>query len=96
MKRVALSVTAIVVLALSINPASAQSQNKGGKPRPGGPAGWLIGAIDLDGDGAVSGEEFEKAAGKLKALDADKDGRLTADELYRRMTFGFFPPRHPD
>jgi hypothetical protein len=45
-----------------------------------------FGAYDLDKDGAVSRQEFEAAGQQRRAqrfaqMDANKDGRLTADEV---------------
>ena len=44
--------------------------------------------MDSDGDGAVSLQEFQAAHERIfKAMDADKDGRLTLDEI-RNFRFG--------
>lgn len=58
---------------------------------PGGPGGPgrggmlrnlpLMAALDADEDGEISGAEIEQAAAKLKTLDKNGDGKLTADEL---------------
>jgi predicted O-methyltransferase YrrM len=44
--------------------------------------------LDTDGDNALSAEEVSAATGKLKGLDANKDGKLTAEELRPAMPFG--------
>ena len=54
-------------------------------PREGGrgPGGGsvLVGALDTDGDGAISGKEMKAAPASLKKLDKNGDGKLTAEEL---------------
>lgn len=54
-----------------------------GQPRPGGPPNPLLQALDTDRDGTLSAAEIEAAAAKLRERDANKDGKLTADELPR-------------
>jgi len=45
--------------------------------------------MDTDGDGAVSLSEFQAAHDRIfKAIDADKDGKLTIQEA-RRFVLGF-------
>ena len=41
----------------------------------------LFAALDLDGDGTLSEEEMVRSFLSLRKLDANKDGKLTADEL---------------
>lgn len=41
----------------------------------------LINALDADGDGVISAAEIENAPTALKALDRNKDGKLTRDEI---------------
>jgi Ca2+-binding EF-hand superfamily protein len=41
----------------------------------------LMTAIDADGDGEISASEINDAPAHLRGLDANKDGRLTPDEL---------------
>jgi caffeoyl-CoA O-methyltransferase len=49
----------------------------------GGPAGPLLQMFDTDRDGTLSAAEIDAAAAKLRERDANKDGKLTADELPR-------------
>lgn len=56
-----------------------------GPGRRGGPIGGpLLRVIDHDGNGALSGEEIAGASEALKALDANRDGQLTPEELRPR------------
>lgn len=43
----------------------------------------LLAAFDADGDGVLSPAEIANAARVLRTLDANGDGRITADELPR-------------
>jgi Ca2+-binding EF-hand superfamily protein len=65
--------------------AGAQQGERGPRGRDGGPGfrrmDPLAGAIDVDRDGTLSAAEIAGAAQALAALDANKDGRLTMDEL---------------
>jgi predicted O-methyltransferase YrrM len=54
-----------------------------GQPRRGGPPSPLLQMFDADRDGALSAAEIDAAAAKLRDLDANKDGKLTAEELPR-------------
>jgi caffeoyl-CoA O-methyltransferase len=54
-----------------------------GQPGRGGPANPLLQAFDTDRDGTLSAAEIDAAAAKLREHDANKDGKLTADELPR-------------
>lgn len=63
----------------------------GGGRGPGGPGGFMrmfpvMAALDADEDGEISAKEIENAVAALKALDKDKNGKLTEDEL--RPNFG--------
>ena len=53
------------------------------QPRRGGPPNPLLQAFDTDHDGTLSTAEIDAAAAKLRERDANKDGKLTADELPR-------------
>ena len=48
-----------------------------------GPPNPLLQAFDTDHDGTLSAAEIDAAAAKLRERDANKDGKLTADELPR-------------
>ena len=54
-----------------------------GQPGRGGPPNPLLQAFDTDHDGTLSASEIDAAAAKLRERDANKDGKLTADELPR-------------
>ena len=54
-----------------------------GQPGQGGPPNPLLQAFDTDHDGTLSAAEIDAAAAKLRERDANKDGKLTADELPR-------------
>jgi caffeoyl-CoA O-methyltransferase len=62
--------------ALALN-AAAQQPGRGGPPNP------LLQAFDTDRDGSLSAAEIDAAAARLRERDANKDGKLTADELPR-------------
>jgi hypothetical protein len=49
-----------------------------------GPAGGGLDAMDADGDGAVSREEYRGPARQFERLDRNADGRLTSDERPKR------------
>lgn len=57
----------------------------GGFPAPGMefpmPPSPLLAAFDSDGNGEIAAGEIESAAASLKKLDANRDGRLTAEEM---------------
>jgi predicted O-methyltransferase YrrM len=80
--------------------ASAQRPGAGGppgQPKQGGPPNPLLQAFDTDRDGTLSAAEIDAAAAKLRERDANKDGKLTADELPARGgggggRGGFTPP----
>jgi Ca2+-binding EF-hand superfamily protein len=53
--------------------------------------------MDSDGDGSLSLEEFRAAHDRIfKGLDANKDGRLTLDEIGAFMRGGGGSSRAPD
>jgi len=53
------------------------------QPGRGGPQNPLLQAFDTNRDGTLSPAEIDAAAAKLRERDANKDGKLTADELPR-------------
>ncbi len=52
-----------------------------GRERLAGTAKDLFGVYDLDGDGAITREEWAGSDAVFDALDVDKDGRVTPEEL---------------
>jgi predicted O-methyltransferase YrrM len=54
-----------------------------GQQRRGGPPNPLLQMFDTDRDGTLSPAEIDAATAKLRDLDANKDGKLTAEELPR-------------
>jgi caffeoyl-CoA O-methyltransferase len=65
------------LLARAVLAQQAAQPGRGGQPNP------LLQAFDSNGDGALSAAEIDAAAAKLRERDANKDGKLTADELPR-------------
>ena len=53
---------------------------RGGPPGGGGAPAPLVVALDADGDGELSPKEIDNAVAALRALDKNKDGKLTRDE----------------
>lgn len=90
------NVTLLAVALIWVLAAQAQDQPPGrGRPGgPGGPGGFgggrpvfpLMQALDADSDGVISQKEIENSVAALTALDKNKDGKLTDDEL--RPNFG--------
>lgn len=62
-----------IVMLLSCFGAPAQGPRE--RPR------YVVQALDLDKDGALSAQEIASAPGSLRALDRNGDGELTPDEL---------------
>lgn len=90
MPRISLVVRLLAILFLT--PSLARAQALGGRAavgRPGaggGPAtaNALMTALDIDGDGTLSAKEIRAATKALKLLDANRDGKLSPDELVPR------------
>jgi predicted O-methyltransferase YrrM len=80
MKRSILAVVLMIGEALLARSALSQPP---GQPGRGGPPNPLLQAFDTDHDGTLSAAEIDAAAAKLLERDANKDGKLTADELPR-------------
>ncbi len=81
------------VLAQQGGQGDGQPGPRGGHPRPGDfrhPPNPLLMLLDADKDGEISAAEIDNAASVLKALDKNKDGKLTPDEL--RPAFGRMGP----
>jgi len=92
MKGITSMVATLAGLALIVSTASAQRQGPSGQPRQAASAGPLFRLFDIDGDGALTGDEFDKAAAKLRELDTTKDGKLTADEFRAQLRFSPVAP----
>ena len=80
MKRTAIAIATMIGAMLLARYGSAQQP---GQPGRGGPPSPLLQAFDTDRDGTLSAAEIDAAAAKLRERDANKDGKLTADELPR-------------
>jgi caffeoyl-CoA O-methyltransferase len=63
--------------------ARSLSAQQAAQPGRGGPQNPLLQAFDTDRDGTLSATEIDAAAATLRQRDANKDGKLTADELPR-------------
>jgi caffeoyl-CoA O-methyltransferase len=80
MKHTALAIATMIGAIVLARHGSAQQPaqpGQGGAPNP------LLQAFDTDRDGTLSAAEIDAAAAKLRERDANKDGKLTADELPR-------------
>lgn len=55
-----------------------EGEGRGGPPR----RDPLIGALDPDGDGALSADEIAASPASLRKLDANADGLLTLEEVF--------------
>jgi caffeoyl-CoA O-methyltransferase len=80
MNRTIIAIGLMVVMAILARAGLAQQP---GQPGRGGPPNPLLQAFDTDHDGTLSAAEIDAAAAKLRERDANKDGKLTADELPR-------------
>jgi predicted O-methyltransferase YrrM len=72
-----------MVLAIVARSGWTQPPGNEQRPRQPGPANPLLQLFDADRDGTLSAAEVEAAAARLREHDANKDGKLTADELPR-------------
>lgn len=87
MKAKTLLIAATLMAGFSL-PTAAEAQ----PPEPkhdSAQAGWLVDALDTDGDGALSLDEFKlppRAMGRFKGADADQNGELTLDEITREIS----------
>ena len=80
MKRSLFAVGLMIGAALLARAVLAQQPVQPGRASPPNP---LLEAFDTDRDGALSAAEIDAAAARLRERDANKDGKLTADELPR-------------
>jgi predicted O-methyltransferase YrrM len=78
MKRLILAIGLMIGAAILAQAVLAQPP---GQPGRGGPPNPLLQMFDTDRDGTLSAAEIDAAAAKLRERDANKDGKLTADEL---------------
>ncbi len=77
MKCTAFAIATMIGAAALAQDATAQQPGRGGPPNP------LLQAFDTDHDGTLSAAEIDAAAARLRERDANRDGKLTADELPR-------------
>jgi Ca2+-binding EF-hand superfamily protein len=99
-----LSITVILILALSFNHSNAQGSNSDNNRRQGPPPSssgrnfmWslpVLKALDSDGDKIISEKELKAASKSLIKLDKNGDGNLTIDEI--RPSFGPRPSKPKD
>ena len=73
--------SAICVLVLLFASSLAFAQRRGG----GSESSLLLGTLDNDRNGTLSKDEINAAVGRLKKLDRNGDGELSANELRRPM-----------
>lgn len=99
-----LSITVILIVALSFNDSNAQGSNSDNNRRQGPPPSssgrnfmWslpVLKALDSDGDKIISEKELKAASKSLIKLDKNGDGNLTIDEI--RPSFGPRPSKPKD
>jgi caffeoyl-CoA O-methyltransferase len=80
MKRSLFAMSLMIGSAILVRDVRSQQPGQQGR---GGPPNTLLQAFDTDRDGTLSAAEIDVAAAKLRERDANKDGKLTADELPR-------------
>ncbi len=80
MKRITLAIGTMIGASVVALHGWAQQPGQNGR---GGPQHPLLQAFDTDSDGNLSAAEIDAAAAKLRERDANKDGKLSADELPR-------------
>ncbi len=98
MNRSSVALTSLAGIALLAGAVLAQQQERRREPQGrGGPSHPLIQLLDTDRDNALSIEEVNAATAKLKQLDSNEDGKLTAEELPRPAgpPRGFGGPSEP-
>ncbi len=92
MKGTAIAIATLIGASVLAQHGSGQQP---GQPGRGGPPNPLLQAFDADHDGTLSASEIDAAAAKLRERDANKDGKLTADELPRGIGGRGGPGRGP-
>ena len=86
MKRWTTETLSFLTIALLVSTVWAQPP--GGR-RGFGPSRFpLMNTLDANSDGEISAAELENAAEALKKIDANKDGKLTRDEMFARLGGG--------
>ncbi|MDX2031585.1 MAG: hypothetical protein SF339_12995 [Blastocatellia bacterium] len=85
-RRIVPAIALACVVTMCAFAVNAQEGRRGG-PGGFGPEGGfmrfhpVLVALDADANGAISADELAQAAAKLKGLDKNNDGQLTAEEL---------------
>jgi caffeoyl-CoA O-methyltransferase len=92
MKRSLFAISLMIGAGMLARAASAQQPGQAGR---GGPQNPLLQVFDTDHDGTLSAAEIDAAAATLRERDANKDGKLTADELPRGQGGRGGPGRGP-
>lgn len=90
MKRVTLTIVALVALAVATSQAVAQPR-PGADRRPPERGNPMLIVFDADHDGTLSADEITGAAAKLKGFDKNNDGGLSDEELQSALPFGRGP-----
>jgi predicted O-methyltransferase YrrM len=80
MKRIAIAIATLIGASTLAHHGAAQQPDRQGR---GGQPGALLQVFDTDHDGTLSASEIDAAPAELRERDANKDGKLTADELPR-------------
>ncbi len=91
MKRQAIVLTFVIGMISLVQVGRAQQPGAKGQRRQavqGGLPDLLFQVLDVDRDGTLSPSEIDAAATKLRERDSNKDGKLTPDELPRRLQRG--------
>ena len=77
----------LILLATTASIAIAQPPNQRGE-RPSRQTNAVLAAIDADGNHEITTVEMKNAFDSLKALDTNKDGKLSRDEIHPEMAGG--------
>lgn len=86
MKKTILLITTIMAVTVAdslAQQAPPEGGRQGGRGGRGG-GGEVMGALDLNSDGTLDAREIQSAPMSLRKLDANKDFKLTPDELGTR------------
>lgn len=71
----------VLLMVASIFPEAASAQRRSNRSSDAISSNPLAAIIDKDEDGVLSSREIQFAANQIRKLDANKDGKITADEL---------------